>query len=81
MAVASLEAVEGWCQARGYEYPLLADPTHQVAEAYGVYNWFADGLAAPAAFVIDTDGHVLWSYVAQDPYDWPSAEAILQHLP
>ena len=81
LAVASLESVEGWCQRSGYSYPMLADSTHQVAEAYGVYDFLGDSLAAPAAFVIGVDGRVVWGQVSQDAYDWPGAEAIMEHLP
>jgi peroxiredoxin Q/BCP len=80
LAVATLESVEGWCQSRGYEFPLLADPDHAVAEAYGVYDLLGYGFAAPAAFVVDTDGHVVWSKVSRGA-DWPSATEILEHLP
>ena len=62
-------------------YPMLADPAHQVAEAYGVYNLLRDGLAAPAVFVIDTDGRIVWSHVGRGPGDRPSAQTILEHLP
>jgi alkyl hydroperoxide reductase subunit AhpC len=53
---------------------MLADPAHRVADAYGVYNLTGDGLAAPAVFVIDTDGRILWSYVGQHPGDRPSVQ-------
>jgi peroxiredoxin len=60
---------------------MLADSAHQVAEAYGVYDLLGDGLAAPAAFVIDVDGRIVWSQVSEDASDWPAARAILEHLP
>jgi len=81
LAVASLESVEGWCQRAGIRYPVLADPEHRVAEAYGVYNLLGDGLAAPAVFVVGTDGRIVWSQVSLDPGDQPGAQTILEHLP
>ena len=60
---------------------MLADPEHRVAEAYGVYNLLGDGLAAPAVFVIDTGGRIVWSYASRDPNDRPGAQTILEHLP
>jgi len=81
LAVASVASVEGWCQTAGVSYPMLADPAHRVAEAYGVYNLMGDGLAAPAVFVIDTDGRIAWSYVGQQPGDLPSIQMILEQLP
>jgi len=81
LAVASLESVQGWCQRAGIQYPMLADPEHRVAEAYGVYNLLGDGLAAPAVFVIGTDGRIVWSQVSLNPGDRPGAQTILEHLP
>jgi len=81
LAVASVASVEGWCQSAGISYPMLADPVHRVAEAYGVYNLLGDGLAAPAVFVIETDGRIAWSHVGQHTGDRPSAQMILEQLP
>jgi peroxiredoxin len=46
-----------------------------------VYNLLGDGLAAPAVFVIDTDGRIVWSQVSLVPGDQPGAQTILEHLP
>ena len=81
LVVASVEEVEGWCKRAGVSYPMLADSEHQVSEAYGVYDLFKDGLAAPAVFVVDTDGRVVWGYVGQRTDDRVSAQTILEHLP
>ncbi len=81
LAVNTLEGVEGVQLAVQAPYPLLADPDHQVAEAYGVYNLLGDGLAAPAVFIINADGQLLWSYVGQGIGDRPAATDILAHLP
>lgn len=81
MAVAPVGAVNGVQQSTGVTYPLLADPAHQVAELYGVYDLLGDGLAAPSVFIIETDGHVAWSHIGQHPGDRPSAQTILEHLP
>lgn len=37
------------------EYPMLSDPTGEVAKAYGVYNE-EEGLAQRGRFIIDPDG-------------------------
>ena len=81
LAVNSVAAVDGVRQVTGATYPLLADPTHHVAEAYGVYNLFNDGIAAPSVFVIDTDGRIVWSHVGRNSGDRPNAQTILEHLP
>ncbi len=62
-------------------YPLLADNSHRVAEAYGVYNLLGDGLAAPAVLIVDSDGQILWSAVGQGPQDRPATMDILDRLP
>jgi len=68
-------------QVTGAAYPLLADPAHRVAEAFGVYNLFNDNLAVPSVFVIDTDGRIVWHYVGKNSGDRPGAQAILEQLP
>jgi peroxiredoxin len=79
LAVAPLEAVEGVRASIGAPFPMLADPGHRVAEAYGVHSLFGDGLAAPAVFVLK-DGAIRWSYVGQNPTDRPPVAEILAHL-
>lgn len=81
VAVASLDALSSWCQRSGFTYPILADVDHAVSEAYGVYNLYGDGLAAPAIFVINTDGQIVWHYIRSGTYDQPGVQAILEHLP
>jgi peroxiredoxin len=81
LAVVPVASVDETRQSIGVAYPLLADPEHQVAEAYGVYNLLGDGYAAPAVFVIEMDGRILWSHIGQHPGDRPSAQTILERLP
>ncbi len=61
------------------DYPILAD-TKQVADAYGVFNLFGDGIAAPAVFVINPAGQITWSYIGKHADDRPSPSEILTHL-
>lgn len=81
LAVAPLGSVEGARESVDAPYPLVADPDHQVAESYGVYNLLGDGYAAPAVFVIAGDGRILWSHVGQHQGDRPTALEILSQLP
>jgi peroxiredoxin len=81
LAVAPFDAVRNTKMTLGSEFPMLADPSHRVADAYGIYNLLGDTYAAPAVFVIDTDGRILWSYVGQTPYDRPGVAVILENLP
>ena len=77
----SLDSVTGIQASTGVTYPVLADPDHQAAEAYGVYNLLGDGLAAPAVFVVDTDGRIVWGFIGQNVQDRPGVQTILEHLP
>lgn len=81
LAVSSIASVNGTRESTGAAYPLLADPAHGAAEAYGVYNLLGDGLTAPSVFVIETDGRIVWSHVGQSPGDRPSVQVILEQLP
>lgn len=62
-------------------FPILADPDHAVAEAYGVYNVLGDGIATPSVFIIDTSGQIVWSHVGWNAADRPSIQTILENLP
>jgi len=81
VVVAPLESVENWCQSAGIGFPVLADSDHVASEAYGVYNLLGDDLAAPAVFIINTDGQIVWRYVARQTGDFVQAATIIENLP
>ena len=81
LAVTSVEAVDSLRLGLGIPYLMLADPDHRVSEDYGVYNLLGDNLAAPAVFIIDAEGQIVWSYVGMSGSDRLSAEKILGNLP
>lgn len=81
LAVAPVTSVDGVRQTTRATYPMLADHAHEVATAYGIYSLLGDGLAAPAVFVIETDGRIVWSHVGWSSSDRPSVQTILEHLP
>ena len=62
------------------EYAVLADPQHQVIEAYGVYDLLGDRRATPSVFIVDEKGIIIWKYVGRDTRDRPSNETILEQL-
>lgn len=68
-------------QETGVTYPILADATHQVADAYGVYNLLGDNVATPSIFIIDKAGQLVWSHIGQNVSDRPSNQTILANLP
>ena len=63
----------------GATFPVLADPAHDAASAYGVFNLLDDGVAAPATFVI-SGGQLVASHVGQAIGERVSAPAILDVL-
>jgi peroxiredoxin Q/BCP len=81
LVVAPPSSVDTVQQNIGVYYPVLADTDHQVSENYGVYNLLGDSVAAPAVFIIDSTGQIMWHYIAANAQDRLSAEAILGHLP
>lgn len=68
-------------QVAGVSFPVLADPDHAVADAYGVYNLLGDGIATPSVFILDESSHIVWFYVGQSAGDRPSVQTILENLP
>lgn len=64
----------------GAEYPVLADATRYVAETYGVYDLLNDKVAAPATFIIRSDGGIAWRHVAEDITDRPTSSDILAEI-
>lgn len=65
----------------GITFPVLADPQHQTADAYGVYNLLKDNVATPSVFIINPAGQIVWSYVGQTINDRPDNGTILNNLP
>jgi peroxiredoxin Q/BCP len=81
VAVHDLASAGLVAQVTGATFPLLADPDHAVADAYGVYNLLGDGLATPSVFIVDPSGQIVWSYVGQNAGDRPGVQTILDTLP
>lgn len=77
-------AQEAWAQKEGITLQLLSDYEHDVAKAYGIaYEQFLPeanltmgGVPKRSAFVIDTDGSILYAEVQDHPKDLPSVENI-----
>ncbi len=63
----------------GARFPVLADPDHAVASAYGIFDLLGDGVAAPATFIISS-GAIVAGHIGQDIGDRIPAPAIIQAL-
>lgn len=66
--------------AYGLEFPVLYDTDKSVARLWGVYDLLGDGVAAPATFIIRTDGTVESALIGQTIADRPTTESILETL-
>ena len=64
----------------GLQFPVLYDIDGDVSRQYAVYDILRDGLAAPATFLLDTEGKIRWEYVAKWDSDRPSNGEILTEL-
>ena len=59
-----------WRQDENIPFPILSDFNKEVASQYGVLHEqlkIFRGVAKRSAFVIDTDGNVVYSWVTEDP--------------
>ncbi|MFF5055274.1 redoxin domain-containing protein [Micromonospora sp. NPDC000663] len=79
ISVDSIWSHRAFAQARGIEFPLLADfePKGEVARRYGAYApW---GEAQRALVVLDQNGTVAWSYLSPPDVN-PGADGIFDAL-
>ncbi len=80
ISIDDVEAARQMAAAVGADYPLLADPTHHVADAYGVFNLLGDGVATPSVFVVKPDRTIHWSHIGRSISDRPSTTDILTRI-
>ncbi|GAA0538187.1 redoxin domain-containing protein [Halorubrum ejinorense] len=68
-------------EEHGIEFNLVSDMGGDAIRAYGLEMDIADlglhGIANRAVFVVDDDGAVVYSWVADDPTNEPDYEAVL----
>lgn len=65
----------------GASFPFLyTTKSDEVPQAYNVYNLHNDGVAAPAVFIIDTNGKIAYEYIGKDIADRPDTAIILAEL-
>ncbi len=79
LAAISADEIEDSAEFAGdsdIRLPLLADPTLETIEAYGVRQAGND-IAVPAVFIIDGEGLVRWRYVGETMMDLPDAKTVL----
>ncbi len=58
-------------------FPVLSDVD---ADTTVAYNVFADGIAIASTFLLDRDGRIRWTHVADRPSDRPTVDALLAQV-
>jgi peroxiredoxin len=58
-------------------FPLLSDPTLEVAARYGVAMRGRD-IAVPSVFIVDREGRVVFSKIGENVVDRPTTEQLLE---
>ena len=64
----------------GTGFYILSDDDASVAREYRVFDLHADGVAAPATFILNQAGEVVAYHVGRDITERPTAEMILAQL-
>lgn len=65
----------------GAKYQILSDSERKVIRSYGVLNAKEhNGIAHPAVFIIDKEGHIRYMYVGKDPGDRPEDQTIIDEI-
>jgi peroxiredoxin len=76
-------AVRTYIEETGLPFDVLIDERRDVLRAYGVWHRLgldAWNIARPAVFLIDTDGRIRYSFVAEHQREFPTQEEILAAL-
>lgn len=79
ISVDSPFALEAFAKSAGITIPLLSDFNKEVATAYDVLFESLiglNGVAKRSAFVVDTDGTVVYAFSSDDPKQLPPFDAI-----
>lgn len=75
----NLEGPAALAASQEFQFPVLytsADPT--VAENYGVFNLFGDGLASASIFLVDTNGEIAWKSIGVNYRHQVAASEIIE---
>jgi peroxiredoxin Q/BCP len=77
------ESVRRYIEETGLPFDVLVDESREVSKAYGVWHRIgldAWNIARPALFLIDPDGSIRYSFVAESQEEFPAHEEILNAL-
>ena len=76
----SREEVASFSEGKGFPFPLLADPDHQVFDAYDVQSRMASLGQRPAVFVVDAGGTVRFDSIGTQQWQIPTNDSVLKVL-
>ena len=77
------DAVRRYIEESGLPFNILVDESREVLKAYGVWHRIgldAWNIARPALFLVDRDGSIRYSFIAETQEEFPSHEEILRAL-
>ena len=77
------ESVRRYIEETGLPFNILVDESREVLKAYGVWHRIgldAINIARPALFVIEQDGRISYSFVAEKQHEFPDHEEIVAAL-
>ena len=83
MVAQKRESVRRYIEETGLPFDVLVDESREVSKAYGVWHRVgldAWNIARPALFLIDPDGSIRYSFVAESQEEFPVHEEILKAL-
>ena len=74
------DAVRRYIEETGLAFDVLIDKSRDVVRAYGVWHRLgidAWNIARPAAFLIEQDGRIAYSFIGDQQAEFPSTDEIL----
>ncbi len=77
------EKVKHYIEETGLPFNILVDESRDVIKRYGVWHRFgldAWNIARPALFLIDRDGRIRYSFVADRQDEFPSHDEISREI-
>ena len=77
------EPVKRYIEETGLPFNILVDESRDVLKAYGVWHAFgldAWNIARPALFLIDRNGAIRYSFIADRQDEFPAHEEIVRAL-
>jgi peroxiredoxin len=77
------EAVKRYVEETGLPFNILVDESRETLKAYGVWHRVgldAWNIARPSLFVVEPDGRITYSFVAEKQHEFPGHDEIVAAL-